>query len=123
MSEAPTIDRYESALQRITPGGSEFYMEPERCADFVQERSQNQHKHILRLTKERDAAVARADKAEREAQINWLRAKLFSEAEENASAIECVRRLDKLGVRGGHAIAVHPEPFPEVEKQAPDSKA
>lgn len=42
-------------LESLTPSGSEFVNEPERCAEFARQHSTSQHQTIIRLTKERNA--------------------------------------------------------------------
>ena len=48
-------------LLSLTPGGSEFVNEPQRCFDFVKEREDFKHKKIVELTNEKKeirAAIA-----------------------------------------------------------------
>jgi len=58
-------DRYRLALESLTPGGSEYYKNPEHCADFVNTIRQNQHKKILEEVKRRKKAEERIEELER----------------------------------------------------------
>ena len=42
-------------LESLTPSGSEFVNEPERCAQFLRDTRESQHRMIIRLTMERNA--------------------------------------------------------------------
>lgn len=56
----PILDRYRKALETLTPGGSEFYGEPERCAEFVRDRlsfTVQQQKRINELVKALEAII------------------------------------------------------------------
>lgn len=43
--------RYKRALEGLTPGGSEFVDEPERCAEMVRESLASRMRVIVSLTK------------------------------------------------------------------------
>jgi len=47
--------RYKKALEGLTPGGSEFVNDPERCAEFVRERSRG----LIRAMAEQKRRLAR----------------------------------------------------------------
>jgi hypothetical protein len=40
------------ALESLTPGGSEFVDEPERCVQAIRHAIDSRRQHILKLTKE-----------------------------------------------------------------------
>lgn len=40
--------RYKRALEGLTPGGSEFVDEPERCAEYVKHSRMHQHRMIVK---------------------------------------------------------------------------
>jgi len=53
--ELKNIDKGELAiflLQKLTPGGSEFFNDPLRCYEHIKDRFISQHKVILNLHKE-----------------------------------------------------------------------
>lgn len=45
------LTRYKRALEGLTPGGSEFVDDPERCAAFVRQSQESRWRHILKITK------------------------------------------------------------------------
>lgn len=55
------VARYDLALQSLTPGGSEYVGDPERCVQFVKDTRQMQHETIVKAVKERKAAEAERD--------------------------------------------------------------
>jgi len=62
--------RFRSAIVSLTPGGSEFYDNPERCAEWVQERLSTTGKIAAErneLRKERDALSAELASYKRQA--------------------------------------------------------
>ena len=48
------LNRYRKALEGLTVGGSEYYNNPERCADDIRHRLDSQSEIIKRLVKERN---------------------------------------------------------------------
>jgi hypothetical protein len=60
------IERRDRALQSLTPGGSEYVNDPERCVSFVRERHESQFALLKKFKLERDEQSARAEKAEAE---------------------------------------------------------
>jgi len=46
--------RYKRALEGLTVGGSEYYNNPERCAEDIRHRLDRQHEIIKRLVKEKN---------------------------------------------------------------------
>ena len=68
-SKAPTISffvdkisavvklfkRYKKALEGLTPGGSEFVDEPERCAQVIKDTRDSQHRVLLNWKKDQNA--------------------------------------------------------------------
>jgi hypothetical protein len=46
--------QYRMALESLTPGGSEFYDDPDRCVSFVKDHDQSQHRHLIELVKIRN---------------------------------------------------------------------
>jgi len=46
--------RYKKALEGLTVGGSEYYNNPKRCAEYVRSRLDGHVKTIKRLIKERN---------------------------------------------------------------------
>lgn len=51
---------WEKALVSLTPGGSEYVGDPQRCVEVVREYRDLQHKQIVKLTKELKAAAPTA---------------------------------------------------------------
>jgi hypothetical protein len=54
MSETKMFElcmRYKRALEGLTPGGSEFVNDPERCAEFVRDKHTRMH-HMLVLARQ-----------------------------------------------------------------------
>ena len=49
----PPVDPMRT-LESLTPGGSEYHNDHERCAAYVRDRRESQHKIILRLTQQRN---------------------------------------------------------------------
>ncbi len=43
------LDRYKRALEGLTPGGSEFANDPERCAAYVRDTIEHQHRMIIKF--------------------------------------------------------------------------
>ena len=41
------VRRYDLALQSLTPGGSEFVRDPERCVEFVRQARDEEHKALM----------------------------------------------------------------------------
>ena len=54
------------ALESLTPGGSEYVGDPQRCVAYVRETSHSQHAAIVKFKQERDAFQRRAEGAERQ---------------------------------------------------------
>jgi len=52
--EKNLLKRYRKALEGLTVGGSEYYNNPERCAEDIQNRLYKQSEMIKRLVKERN---------------------------------------------------------------------
>jgi len=52
--EEVLLNRYRKALEGLTVGGSEYYNNPERCADDIRHRLDSQSEIIKRLVKERN---------------------------------------------------------------------
>ena len=48
------LNRYRKALEGLTVGGSEYYNNPERCADDIRHRLDRQSEMIKRLVKEKN---------------------------------------------------------------------
>ena len=48
------LNRYRKALEGLTVGGSEYYNNPERCAEDIQNRLYRQSEMIKRLLKEKN---------------------------------------------------------------------
>ncbi len=48
------LRRYKTALEGLTPGGSEFSDSPETCAKWVKDKFDRQHKQIMKLIQERN---------------------------------------------------------------------
>lgn len=67
-----TIDTLNRALVSLTPLGSEFHMNPERCVNFVREMRDGEHKALIQAVKGRRAAEA--ENAAQARQIAALRA-------------------------------------------------
>jgi hypothetical protein len=55
-------DRYDLALQSLTPGGSEFVHDPWKCVDTVRALRLGDHDAMIRFSKE--AAALRAERDE-----------------------------------------------------------
>ena len=52
--EEVLLRRYKRALEGLTVGGSEYYNNPERCADDIRHRLDRQNEMIKRLVKEKN---------------------------------------------------------------------
>jgi len=52
--EEVLLKRYKRALEGLTVGGSEYYNNPERCAEDIRHRLDRQSEIIKRLVKERN---------------------------------------------------------------------
>ena len=52
--EEVLLNRYRKALEGLTVGGSEYYNNPERCAEDIRHRLDRQYEIIKRLVKERN---------------------------------------------------------------------
>lgn len=50
-SESEETRKYRLALESLTPGGSEYYKNPEQCVEFVKTIRQDQHKKIIEEVK------------------------------------------------------------------------
>ncbi len=50
-------------LEGLTPGGSEYHNDPERCAAYVRDRLNQQHRLIVRFKKQRDLLLEAVKKA------------------------------------------------------------
>jgi len=48
------LNRYRKALEGLTVGGSEYYNNPERCAEDIRHRLYKQNEMIKRLVKEKN---------------------------------------------------------------------
>jgi len=48
------LHRYRKALEGLTVGGSEYYNNPERCAEDIRHRLNSQSELIKKLIKERN---------------------------------------------------------------------
>jgi len=48
------LNRYRKALEGLTVGGSEYYNNPERCAENIQNRLYRQSEMIKRFVKKRN---------------------------------------------------------------------
>ena len=48
------LHRYRKALEGLTVGGSEYYNNPERCAEDIQNKLYRQSEMIKRLVKEKN---------------------------------------------------------------------
>lgn len=51
-------------LENLTPGGSEYFNDPERCAKWIEDRLSNAQRITVEAVKDRNAALARAEQAE-----------------------------------------------------------
>jgi hypothetical protein len=51
--QSVTTSLWEKKLLELTPSGSEFVDDPQRCFDYVKDFQQNQHEFILQLIKEK----------------------------------------------------------------------
>jgi hypothetical protein len=49
------VARYDRALQSLTPGGSEYVRDPDRCVEYVRRGADMQARWRSQLVKERDA--------------------------------------------------------------------
>ena len=52
--EEVLLNRYRKALEELTIGGSEYYNNPERCAEDIQNKLYRQSEMIKRLVKEKN---------------------------------------------------------------------
>ena len=52
--EEVLLRRYKRALEGLTVGGSEYYNNPERCAEDIRNRLDRQSEMIKRLVKEKN---------------------------------------------------------------------
>jgi hypothetical protein len=43
------LKQYKRALEGLTPGGSEFANDPERCAAFVRDKMEHRHRLIVKF--------------------------------------------------------------------------
>ena len=57
-------DSCQRMLEDLTPGGSEFYRNPIRCRNWVQDRLSSAHASTVKAVQERDDALARLAAAE-----------------------------------------------------------
>ena len=57
-NEAPETRRWRLALNSLTPGGSEFVDDPERCVQFVKWAQDTEHKAMLMYAKRAHDAEA-----------------------------------------------------------------
>ena len=46
------FEKTKRELEKLTPGGSEFHDEPERCIKWIKDKIKNQHKRYVELKKE-----------------------------------------------------------------------
>ena len=53
MKNEDLLHRYRKALEGLTVGGSEYYNNPERCAEDIRHRLNSQGELIKKLVKER----------------------------------------------------------------------
>jgi hypothetical protein len=60
--QAAEIRKLDLALQSLTPGGSEYVNNPERCVAYVREARESQHKAIVKFKSERDAITAECER-------------------------------------------------------------
>ena len=51
-------NKAQQLLESLTPGGSEFYNDPEYCVKHIREYQQNQHELIVKLVIEKKALMA-----------------------------------------------------------------
>lgn len=57
-----TESRAMRALERLTPGGSEFFNDPDRCAEWVSERRQAVTRQMMRAVRRRSAVLDAVEK-------------------------------------------------------------
>lgn len=57
-AEQQRAEKWSLALQSLTPGGSEYVDDPERCVAFVRETRERQHATILNLKQRLDGRCA-----------------------------------------------------------------
>jgi hypothetical protein len=55
-------DKYRLALEHLTPGGSEFHADAERCARYVKETFDSNHATMKRAIKQRNEARAEVER-------------------------------------------------------------
>jgi len=66
------VKRRDLLLQSLTPMGSEYVNDPERCAAYAKQVRQDQHELIKRKTGEAKDAFSRGWKARSEEMAEWI---------------------------------------------------
>lgn len=63
------LQRYQRALEGLTPGGSEFYHNPELCAEHIRARLSRNWQAVVKFKIERDTLELRVKALEKQLKV------------------------------------------------------